>query len=229
MRPTIALFDIDGTLVKSDGVGRRSISRAFEREFGRADACDDFRFDGLTDRLIAKRGLAAIAVPGSEDNVQRLFAAYLEILEQEVGCARPDQYRLQPGIERAVLRARSANVAVGLGAGNLREGARIKLSRLGIYRHFDFGGFGCDAEDRVELVRRGAERGAAWLGRPLAECRVVVIGDTPHDVRAAQGIGAECIGVGTGAYSAADLLATGATQAFDDFGDERALPALLGA
>ena len=48
--PTVALFDIDGTLVKSDGVGRRSINRAFEAEFGRADACDGFRFDGLTDR-----------------------------------------------------------------------------------------------------------------------------------------------------------------------------------
>jgi len=46
----VALFDIDGTLVKSDGVGRRSINRAFEAEFGRADACDGFRFDGLTDR-----------------------------------------------------------------------------------------------------------------------------------------------------------------------------------
>ena len=42
----------------------------------------------------------------------------------------------------------------------------------------------------VELVRAGAARGASALGVPLSACRVVVIGDTPKDARAARGIDA---------------------------------------
>jgi phosphoglycolate phosphatase-like HAD superfamily hydrolase len=57
---------------------------------------------------------------------------------------------------------------------------------------------------------------------------VVVIGDTPKDIDAALGIGAECIGVGTGSFSAEQLRAHGATYAFDDLSVAGALEVLLG-
>jgi phosphoglycolate phosphatase-like HAD superfamily hydrolase len=118
-------------------------------------------------------------------------------------------------------------MAVGLGTGNVREGARIKLERVGVHHHFRFGGFGNDAEARPEVIRLGAERGAAELGVPLAECRVVVIGDTPRDVHAAASIGAECIAVATGSYSVEELQASGARHTFPDFSEPVALSALL--
>jgi phosphoglycolate phosphatase-like HAD superfamily hydrolase len=65
------------------------------------------------------------------------------------------------------------------------------------------------------------------LGVPLEQCRVVVIGDTPKDVAAARGIGATCIGVGTGNFSPEDLLACGADYAFPDLTAHEALAALL--
>jgi phosphoglycolate phosphatase-like HAD superfamily hydrolase len=131
-------------------------------------------------------------------------------------------------MREAVRAGRERGAAVGLGTGNVREGARLKLGRVGLFEHFDFGGYGCDAEDRAEVIRIGAERGASALGRTLSECRVVVIGDTPKDVAAAQAIGAECVGVATGSYSVDALLACGATAAFSDLTAEGAWPALFG-
>lgn len=229
MRPTVLLFDIDGTLVTTGGAGRRSLERAFEARYGRPDACRGFRFDGMTDRAIVRGGLSAIGVPVTPEEVDAVLAAYLIELEDEVRKADPAKYRVHLGMEHAIEHAlKSTEVAVGLGTGNIKEGARIKLERVGIHHHFGFGGFGSDHEDRIELIRTGAERGAKKLGMPLSECRVVVIGDTPKDVAAAQGIGAESIGVGTGSFTAKQLLEVGATFAFDNLANEGALKALLG-
>src|SRR5688572_13751880 len=43
MKPTILLFDIDGTLVTTGGVGRLALQRTFERLFGRPGVYEGFR------------------------------------------------------------------------------------------------------------------------------------------------------------------------------------------
>jgi phosphoglycolate phosphatase-like HAD superfamily hydrolase len=228
MRPTILLFDVDGTLVTTGGAGRRALERVFAHCFGREDACS-FRLDGMTDRAIVRAGLASIGISATEQDIDAVLADYVRILEEEVAGADASQYRLHRGIQEALDAARGrAQVALGLGTGNIREGARIKLSRVGIYERFAFGGFGCDHEERVELIRCGAARGAERLGVSLKDCRVVVIGDTPNDITAAQGIRAESVGVGTGRFGAAELLAAGATAAFADLSAQGALETLLG-
>ena len=226
-RPTIALFDIDGTLIVTGGTGRRSVNRAFGKLHGRADACDSFGFDGMTDQLIARSGLEAIGVEVTPEAVDAWIAEYLLALEDEVARADPARFRLLPGMQRAIDAAHGAQMAVGLGTGNVREGARIKLERVGVHHHFRFGGFGSDAEARPDVIRIGAERGAEDLGVPLAECRVVIIGDTPRDVHAAQSIGAECIAVATGTYTVEQLRAAGADFVFPDFSEPVALAALI--
>jgi phosphoglycolate phosphatase-like HAD superfamily hydrolase len=226
MRPTVLLFDIDGTLVSSSGTGRRALDRAFGAEHGRADACN-FNFDGMTDGSIVRQGLAAIGAPISQPAVDAVLARYLEFLAEEVEQAPNESYRLHAGMRRAVETGLSTSgVAVGLGTGNVREGARIKLTRVDIYHCFRFGGFGSDADDRAVLVRRGAERGAEQLGLPVEECRVVVIGDTPKDIAAAQANQADSVGVATGRYSVDALRASGATYAFPDLDAPGALETL---
>jgi len=226
-RPTVALFDIDGTLIVTGSVGRRAVNRAFSKLYGRADACDSFGFDGMTDRLIARMGFEAIGVEPTAEAIDAWLEEYLVALDDEVARADGASFRLLPGMREAIAAAQAADLALGLGTGNVREGARIKLERVGVHHHFRFGGFGCDAEARPELIRLGAERGAQQLGVPLASCRVVVIGDTPRDVEAARAIGAECIGVATGRYSLAELEASGAHYAFADFSHAAAIGALL--
>jgi phosphoglycolate phosphatase len=228
MRPTVLLFDIDGTLVTTGGAGRRAISRAFEKLHGRYDACESFSLSGMTDRAIVRKALSLIGVEVTPEAIDALIECYLAFLNEEVQRAEARSYFVHAGMREAVAEARSrSGVAVGLGTGNVRQGARVKLERVGIYDQFAFGGFGCDHEDRVELIRHGASSGAKLLGAPLAECRVVVIGDTPKDVAAAKGIGAVCIGVGTGPYKAEALLQAGADFAFQDFTAQGAMEALL--
>jgi phosphoglycolate phosphatase len=228
--PTILLWDIDGTLVKTAGVGRRALERVFTERYGCSAGLRDVAFDGMTDRAIVRRALAAIgqAVEGREAEaaIDGVLAAYVPLLEAEI--AETPEFRLHPGVHEALdAAAARGSVAIGLGTGNIRAGARAKLRALGIFERFRFGGFGCDHEERGEILRIGAARGARVLGLSRAACRVVVIGDTPRDVAAARAIGAESIGVGSSRFAASELLATGATHAFADLTDPGFVSAVL--
>jgi phosphoglycolate phosphatase len=225
MRPTVLLFDIDGTLMDSGGAGRRAMERGFERRHGRRDACAGIAFGGMTDRAIARAGLAAIGADPSAAAIDDLLAAYLDALAEELFASRAI---VHAGVEAALDAGAAAGAAVGLGTGNVRDGARLKLSRVGLHERFAFGGFGSDHEARDLLLRVGAERGALAIGAPLSACRVVVIGDTPRDVAAAQAIGAECLAVATGPFPLDALAACAPTRVFRDLAEDGAIDALLG-
>jgi phosphoglycolate phosphatase-like HAD superfamily hydrolase len=230
VRPTVLLFDIDGTLVTTPGVGRRALEQAFAARYGRAGVLQGVQFGGMTDRALVRAGLAVVDEPAegaaAEAAIDAILAAYVPLLRQEI--AETPGLGVQPGVrEVLVATAHGRAVAVGLGTGNIRAGARLKLGHVGILDRFAFGGFGCDHEDRIEILRIGAARGASRLGAAVAACRVVVIGDTPRDVAAARAIGAESIGVGTCGFGAAELRESGATYAFADLCDPGVLAALL--
>ncbi|HEU4407370.1 MAG TPA: haloacid dehalogenase-like hydrolase [Polyangiaceae bacterium] len=205
-RPTVYLFDIDGTLITGGG-GRDAMERALALAVGAAEAHASFSFSGMTDRAIARRALAELGAEPDEDTIGRVIEHYLAFLIEDLAaapCATP------AGALAALERAGSfEGVALGLGTGNVERGARAKLARVGLAGRFTFGGFGCDHEERAELLRVGAARGAARLGRAPEACRVVVVGDTPLDVAAAHAIGAECVAVATGSYARAELAACG--------------------
>jgi phosphoglycolate phosphatase len=215
--PTILLFDVDGTLLSAAGAGRRALERAFADCCGSARTLRDVRFNGMTDPGIVRAGLEGLGRAVEPPLVAAILDAYLELLPDEL--ARATAFQVLPGVTALLdaLRDRSG-VAVGLGTGNLRAGARLKLERAGLDRYFSFGGFGSDHEDRAELLRIGAARGAARLGCRTGDCRVIVVGDTPHDVAAARAVGAASLAVTTGGVSLDELRAAGATWAFADLG-----------
>ncbi len=227
MRHTVLLFDIDGTLVATGGVGKRAMVAAFDRLHGVRDIFEGTNFAGMTDRAIVRHGLERAAVEATGDAIELLLEHYLECLHVEL--QEVTRYRVLPGVTSLLRKLHGRErIAIGLGTGNVKRGAYAKLAPGKIDGAFAFGGFGCDHEDRVELIRTGAERGAAALGVARSECRVVIIGDTPKDVAAAKGIGAECVAVATGGFTSAQLRETNAEHVIESLEDERVVPLLVG-
>ena len=199
----VALFDIDGTLISTGGAGRRAIRAGLRQVVGRP-VNPEFSFAGMTDRAIMRRALEQAGETVDDRRIDAAIDAYLSVLQEEV--QRAEDYRVFPGVESLLegLVVRD-EVALGLGTGNARRGATIKLSRAGLNRYFEFGGFGCEWECRRELIRSGIERGASRLGVSAGQCRTVVIGDTPADVDAGRSNGADVLAVSTGSVSAKRL------------------------
>jgi len=181
----------------------------------------------MTDRLILRHGLEVVGHDFEEPVIEALLERYLDHLDAELPKAQG--YRVLDGVPAALDFVEGLeNVAIGLGTGNIERGARAKLRRGSLDHRFAFGGFGCDAEDRVALLRAGAERGAALLDRALDEVRVVVVGDTPRDIAAAEGLGAEIVAVATGGFDAAALREAGAADVYSRLDTRTALDALAG-
>jgi phosphoglycolate phosphatase-like HAD superfamily hydrolase len=230
VKPTVLLFDVDGTLVTTCGAGRRAIERAFELRHGTKEIVN-FSFGGMTDKAIVRDALLALGQTYAtqadmEREMNDMLRFYLEVLVEEV--ARTP-IRIHDGMVRAMdLADARSDVALGLGTGNIRKGAEIKLGCVGIFHRFAFGGFGDDSIDRPTLLMAGARRGADKLGLPIEDCRIVVIGDTPRDIAGAKAIGAESIAVATGMHEIAELKQCDPTAAFANLADPRADAALFG-
>lgn len=230
MKPTVLLFDVDGTLVTTCGAGRRAVERAFELRHGTKEVLS-FSFAGMTDKAIVRNALLALGRKfATETDLQAEMEAtllfYLDVLAEEVSRTR---IRIHDGMERAMdVADERKDVALGLGTGNIRKGAEIKLGSVGIFDRFSFGGFGDDSIERPPILMAGARRGADKLGVPIEDCRIVVIGDTPKDVAAAKAIGADSIAVATGMHDVADLKQCDPTATFETLADARAAAVLFG-
>jgi phosphoglycolate phosphatase-like HAD superfamily hydrolase len=162
--------------------------------------------------------------------VDRVLERYVANLRDELG--RPGHHTtVYPGVRELLdaLEARG-DCVVGLLTGNVVSGARLKLGSAGLeFARFRIGAFGSDSIERTELPAIAQRRAREALGLDVPGGDVVVIGDTPADVRCGLGIGARAIGVATAAYSVAELLAVGAAAAFADLSDtEAVLEAILG-
>jgi phosphoglycolate phosphatase-like HAD superfamily hydrolase len=107
-------------------------------------------------------------------------------------------------------------VALGLLTGNIVGGARLKLGSVGIAARFPVGSYGSDHEERDRLPAIAIERAAAHFGVPFEKGRVVVIGDTPRDVRCGLHEGVRTVAVATGRFGADDLRKAGAHAVFSD-------------
>jgi phosphoglycolate phosphatase len=204
----LVLFDIDGTLIDTGGAGARSWAWAFERQFNRKVDIAEHSTAGMTDPAIGRVTFTeAMGHEPSADELARLMVSYQAVLPDFVASS-PD-YHVLDGVEVLLERLTGAGILLGLTTGGLEAAAHAKLGRGQLNHYFYIGGYGSDSEDRVELTRAAVTRGRQMRdGIDLSE--VYVVGDTPLDIAAAEGVGAVSVGVASGHYSVQELGAAGA-------------------
>ena len=197
----VLLFDIDGTLIRAGGAGRKALNRAAFLLYGRKDACSELSLAGRTD--LYNFGAAYRTATGRRPTraaVERLHREYLKHLPHFVRAAlRNGTYHIPPGLKVLLKRlAREKEVLLGLGTGNMEKGARIKLEPSGFNAYFLFGGYGSDSFHRPILLKKAVIRAKKFAHKPFSNDDVYVIGDTPFDVSAGKKAGFKTIAVGTG-------------------------------
>ena len=221
----LVLFDIDGTILWTDGAGRRAIHSALREVFGSIGP-SDYWFDGKTDRQIVRdlMRLDGHADEGIDERMDRLLGRYVECLSTELEGIDFRASVLQ-GVPELLdaLEARD-DVVLGLLTGNVEPGARAKLLAVGVNPdRFAVGAFGSDHEHRPALPAIAQQRARERLGLDVPGHDVVVIGDTPADIECARSVGARAIGVATGRFPVEELERHGAVAVFADLTDTDAV------
>jgi phosphoglycolate phosphatase-like HAD superfamily hydrolase len=221
----LVLFDIDGTVLLSSGAGKRAVMRAMQEVFGSTGPADH-RFDGKTDPQIVRELQRTVGHADAhiDAHLPRAIGRYVELLTEELDRPGNRAWTL-PGVVELIdaLETRD-DVILGLLTGNVVEGARAKLTAVGIDPdRFVVGAYGSDNETRSALPAIARQRVIDTHGHELTGHDIVIIGDTPADVQCGQSLGVRAIGVATGHYSVEDLLACGAYAAFDDLSETAAV------
>lgn len=219
MSARLVLFDVDGTLLSSGKRGLAAFSEALRRTFGTDGDVAGYRFEGKLDPVIVHELMSAAGIPEAvvAERREAALSLYLDLLEAALAAEPP---ALKPGAGELVSRVSSAPHAVSaLLTGNVRRGARIKLTAAGLWDRFLFGVFGDEAWRRVDLGPIALARALERTGREFSPAETVVVGDARADVECARAIGARSVAVATGRTSAEELRAAGADVVFSDFAD----------
>ncbi len=213
--PALALFDIDGTLVRRAGPHhRRALEEAIRRVTGFDSTTDGIPLFGMLDPDIIREMLRRAGAPARmareriteiEARAEAIYLRTCPVLHTKT-C---------PGVRPLLRSLERLGIAMALVTGNLTRIGWRKLERAGLDRYFRFGAFGEMARNRTGLARLAVAR-ARREGILGPETPVTLIGDAPADVEAAQANGLRSIAVATGLVSAEELARHGPGRVLED-------------
>jgi phosphoglycolate phosphatase-like HAD superfamily hydrolase len=209
---TVLFWDIDGTLITTRRAGMFAWNDSVKELTGRdVDLKVTIRTAGLTDYQIAVKTFELLGLEPDETLVRRLVQRYEELLPSSLplrdGCVLPNVREILEHLHDR------DDVRSYLLTGNTRGGACAKLTYFGLMDFFPDGAFAEDASARSVIAARALE--LARRAAPVADDRVFVIGDTPHDIECGEAIGARTIAVATGGYTLDELQASHPWRSFE--------------
>jgi phosphoglycolate phosphatase-like HAD superfamily hydrolase len=213
------LFDIDGTLVRTAGAGRRSLEIAFRAVYGIRNGFEDIQMMGRTDPSILEEALNKHDISWDEEEVTRFRRMYFNVLEKEIKAPRRGK-RVCRGVPGLLESLRGWHQCrLGLLTGNWRASAHLKLRHFNLDQYFETGAFADDSSDRNALVPVALDRFQEKFGLSVNKQDTYVIGDTPLDVKCAKPHGVRSVAVATGFHSVEELQAAAPDYVFKDFRD----------
>ncbi len=221
--PSLILFDIDATLITTAGLGVRAMVQTGRELHGEHFHADGIEFGGGLDPVLISKMFQVSSVQSTPERLHAFCERYPHHLGKLLESA-PTR-RALPGVLPLLAKLTSANHAtLGLLTGNFEQTGLMKLHACGIDTDcFKVRVWGNDSPheppDRAHLPIVAMQRYQRLTGRDVDPQQVIVIGDTPHDVRAARTCGCRSIGVATGRHSIADLAVCGADWTVADLSD----------
>ncbi len=223
----LILFDIDGTMLYSNGNGKIALIEAIEKIFGNI-ANDSINPAGKTDpQIIYEMIEHRINKSELDQKLPKIFTCYLENLKQYYTVSRG--VGVYDGVQKLIRQLKDLNTnIIGLLTGNIYRGAMIKLGLFGLEQYFELGAYGDDGFYRQQLPDVALKRAVNKTNRTFSDKDIVIIGDTVNDVECGRHLNVKSIVVCTNKKTEAELKAANPDHFFHDFNNtEKVIEAIL--
>ena len=221
----LVLFDIDGTILWTDGAGRRAVFQALEEHFGKSGP-GEHRFDGKTDPQIVRELMRTPACPTPTSRRGSTWCSTATSRSCTRSSRRPTMASTSsPACASCSTRSRRATTSCSGCSPATSATARTPSSPPSASTRRVSSSVRSDPTTTSGPSSRRSRAAApsARSGFRSPERDLVVIGDTPADVACGVSIGARAIGVATGRYSVDELRACDAAAVFPDLSDTAAV------
>jgi phosphoglycolate phosphatase len=224
MKKRLLLFDIDGTLTRSQN-GYVPFNEAILKTFGVPGDIRSVIPDGNTDPLIVTEIFTKgnILIQDLDAQWDRFSMNLRQCYSQAISNGNTTVRALPGAAELLLNLAANDSFACSVVTGNLEPMAQVKLEAAGLYAYLYRGAYGSDSPRRADLPLIAKRRCEAALGMSVSLSDCIVIGDTPRDSDAARHNQMKCILVGTGRYPAEELVTCRADMCLPDLTDTAAV------
>jgi beta-phosphoglucomutase-like phosphatase (HAD superfamily) len=215
----LVMFDIDGTLTRTEKIDEVCFVQALHDMFGFSDVNPDWSaYPHCSDSAIidaifrSRRGRSP-----KQDESDAFQAHFLELLCR---ASKAAPFQAIPGagamLHRLAHDERGPRRGVSLASGGWRRTARFKLAEAGLDTAANLpAAFSDDAHAREEIMQISLRRAEEAFGARFAQ--VVYVGDGLWDARASRNLGYPFIGIASDPAKAQQLTAEGALRIFGNY------------
>jgi len=199
MKKVKLFWDIDGTLLRTNGAAAVPFAKAVS-EFAGVDVfIDRKKLSGYTDYEIVMNLLESVGDATDIKNITKILDNYTTQLPMALNNCMVERIGNIKEILEILLDDSSIELAIG--TGNCLHGARTKLNYVSLLAYFDDRNLFCATEDHWsrDLIIKNAKKSL------LCDQVGIVIGDSPRDILSARASGLKSISVTSGGHSRSEL------------------------
>ncbi len=209
------LFDIDGTMLSSEGVGVRSIEETCEEMFSQQVSLEGIPIGGRLDPLIWGDVCKKYEIENTKELHSEFRTKYVQVLRKNIANV---VVTILPGVKKLIdTLEKMEQVTLGLVTGNYEETGRMKVEAAGFDSNiFTTNAWGTDGKVRDDLP-------PVAIRQNKKDCPVILLGDTVHDVTSGKAAGCNVIAVCTGSHNRDTLMASEPELLLEDLSDTEAV------
>jgi len=208
----LIFFDINGTIIKRDERTDIPYKKALNLLLNVQNSMDGVDTSARSDKDVFTEVLNKHGHSFSEQKWRTFVKLYNEQLEL---FKDTDVWRENVDAVKIISKLSATEHKLSLITGEFSMGAKYKLEKIGVWKHFPVGGFGEDGFKRFDIAEVALKRVKNLYNDTFDE--IYIIGDTLLDIKTARHLGAKVISITTGSNTREELLAEKPDYIIDRF------------
>ena len=218
----LIMFDLDGTLLKSNTLDIHCFSGAFSSVMGIENIesdWTDYKYvtdEGIVSEIVARQ----LNRPATKNEILNIRTKIIELLQSQTHTDRDNFAPIPGALDLFCLLKEIRTCGVAIATGCWKESAILKLSTAGFNVENLPIASSDDSHRREEIMSIAYTRALDFWGVSEFET-VTYVGDGVWDLRASKKMGYHFIGIGF-YNNEAQLRQEGASHIFNDFSDKKA-------